>query len=115
MWNQLVTRRHIGFGLDWFTHSPDYLYDEELTNLEQKCIFKYRCGILNYRGRYKHLHKNKNCPYCGQESDSYQHGLIYRLNPIQSPTEGEWKDLARYILACHNHRKELTGELLVYY
>ena len=115
MWNQLVTSRHIGFGLDWFTHSPDYLYDEELTNLEQKCIFKYRCGILNYRGRYKHLHKSKNCPYCGQESDSYQHGLICRLNPIQRPTEGEWKDLARYILACHNHRKELTAELLVYY
>ena len=75
----------------------------------------YRHSVYILHMQIKTPTQEQELPVLRTESDSYQHGLICRLNPIQRPTEGEWKDLARYILACHNHRKELTGELLVYY
>ena len=99
-----------------YKSKPKYIYNENLSNLEQKLIFSWRLGILQFKTRYKRLFNNQKCilrPCEGEDSmEHYLHFCEYL--DIERPTnEKNMGEMRRFLMEFHALRTEM-GIPMVY-
>ena len=95
---------------------PDYIYNENLSNLEQKLVFAWRLGILQFKTRYRRLFNNTKCIFnpCDGE-DCLQH-YVYscRYLDLARPLDPQnTTEMRIFLVGLHSLRSDL-GIPLVY-
>ena len=88
MFKEIATDRH-NLDMSIQRNKPNYIYRDRLSNLEQKLLFSWKLGILQFKSRYKRLYNNQRCILkpCGG-IDSLHH-LIYECEYLNT---WMWRD-----------------------
>ena len=97
---------------------PEYIYQDTdvMSNLEQKLIFSWRLGILQFKTRYRSMFSNDSCIYRGcPGSDSLTHSLwSCEYNPVPRPRDPESvSEMKKYLAGLQSERTR-HGIPLVY-
>ena len=97
---------------------PEYIYQDTdvMSNLEQKLIFSWRLGILQFKTRHRSMFSNDSCIYRGcPGSDSLTHSLwSCEYNPVPRPRDPESvSEMKKYLAGLQSERTR-HGIPLVY-
>ena len=115
MWESIVTAKYVRDEVKDENNFPGYMYDETLSNHQQKIIFCYRLGLLEFKSRYKAKFTNTRCIYNGcEEEDSLEHSFYCEKNPVRRPAGTEWWQMVEYLEQLHLERVRAVGLPLYY-
>ena len=96
---------------------PDYIYCEDLSNLQQKLILSWRLGVLNFKARYRNLYNNTTCIYrgCGAP-DSLSHVVNEcEYTNVDKPVDPtDWSQMLPFLTDLHEERVKVSGLPLTY-
>ena len=91
---------------------PDYIYNEMFSSHQQKIIFCYRLGILEFKSRYSHKYSNTKCIYrqCEGGEDSLDHALRCAWNGVEKPRNtNNLGEILKFLEALNVERLEKVG------
>ena len=90
----------------------DYIYNGMFSSHQQKIIFCYRLGILEFKSRYSHKYSNTKCIYrqCEGGEDSLDHALGCAWNRVEKPRNtNNLGDILKFLEALNVERMEKVG------
>ena len=117
MWQSVVSSKFVKMNLVEMKHFPTYIYEDWLSNHQQKIILCYRLGILEFKRRFSHKYSDVTCIYskCDQEEDTYEHSLVCRYNRVKKPkNKNNLTEVLKYLESLHSDRLARTGIPLYY-
>ena len=117
MWDSVITGKYLNTSVKTLHNFPAYIYDEYLSNHQQKILFCYRLGILEFKTRFKSKFNNTRCIYseCPAEEDSLKHSLVCLYNPVQKPRNKEnLTEMLKYLQSLHTERMTKVSIPLYY-
>ena len=114
MFKEIATDRH-NLDMSIQRNKPNYIYRDRLSNLEQKLLFSWKLGILQFKSRYKRLYNNQRCILkpCGG-IDSLHH-LIYECEylDVERPlNDRDENEMGKFLVRIHEIRTDLGVPLI---
>ena len=114
MWESVTSSRTVNKVVLAERYQPMYIYDETLSNLDQKIILCWRLGYAEFKTRYSHKFSNTECIFCSKP-DTFEHSLRCPHNPVKKPRSlKDMTEMVRYLKELHRLRLEIIGHGLFY-
>ena len=107
MFEKLAAARNHNLMLSADRYFPDYIYNENRSNLEKKVIFSWRLGILGFKSRYKHLYNNTECVFEKCPGQDSLHHAVYEceFSKVKKPRNtSNYQEMLRFLLELNQER-----------
>ena len=107
MFEKLAAARNHNLMLSANRYFPDYIYNENRSNLEQKVIFSWRLGILGFKSRYKHLYNNTECVFEKCPGQDSLHHAVYEceFSKVKKPRNtSNYQEMLKFLLELNQER-----------
>ena len=117
MWESVIAGKYLNTSVKTLHNYPAYIFDDYLSNHQQKILFCFRLGILEFKSRFKSKFNNTRCIYsqCPADEDSLNHSLVCLFNPVQKPNNRyNLTEMLKYLEALHKERMEKVAIPLYY-
>ena len=117
LFESIAADKYHNLVLDHRGYTPDYIYNEHLSNLQQKLLLCWRLGTLNFKGRYRNLYDNTTCVYRGCESEDSLAHVVYECeySSVEKPVNPQsWCQMLTYLTDLHAERLNVSGLALAF-
>ena len=108
MWESVISSKYINIQVRTERGVPNYFYNTNLTNHEQKIWLAYRLGILEFRKRFSRKYPETNCIYGCEDDDTLDHSIQCEENPIKLSGDGNG-EMLEYLRELHSERLKVVG------